>query len=258
MKMLGDEIFIQRGETFSLDFELKDANGRPFCIPKFWRNPYLTITVSAALYKQKGDFRRTYWLDLSPLKKFISTEALYIVPYQHDLSKPFAISEVMSKYENIIALDKNKDNDITNYLFCTDPNRDGKLVYKYVENYELDGNGGVIEEHWTEYNCRFVKYFDTKDWVEQRYLYDANIVSGTTVLEYLNGILARDNIGELVSDANDEMIRNAIASLKNGIEREYLGKVYESGRALMPEYDTKFCLWLPKKIFVSVDLQGEI
>lgn len=258
--MLGDEIFIQRGETFSLDFEIKDANGRPFCIPNKWNNAYLMITISAALYKQRGDFRRTYWLDLSSLKKFTGTEALYMPRYAPDI--PFAISQVMNKYGNIITLNEDTDsddNDITNYLFCTDPNNDGKLVYKYVEDYTLE-NGEVTEERWTEYNCRFVQPFYTKDWVEQRYLYDANIVNGPTVLEYLNGVLARDGMGEFALDTNadDETIRNTIALLRDGPEKEYIRKVYESGRPLMPEYDAKFCLWLPKKIFVSVDLQGEI
>ena len=254
MKILGDTIFIQKGETWSLDFQLENANGKPFCIPNIWRNPYLLIRVSNSLYEQSGAVQYNYWLDLSDVKRFTGSDALYVPPYQSDKDKPFAISEVMSKYNKSIVLDKTKDNDITNYLFCTDPDNDGKLVYKYVEDYTLDSNGDVTEEYWTEYNCRFVKYFNTRNWTEHYYYYDAIFVSGVSVLEHLNSILIRDGLSELISDTNTEIIREAIASLKNEEERKYIGEIFESGVPLMPEYDSKVVVWSPKNIIVDVDL----
>lgn len=276
MKMLGDSIFIQRGETFTLDFELKDANGRPFCVPLKWKHPYLVINVSSALYDQKGNYRETIWVDLNdkedPFKRFEVTEPLYVKPYGSDKDKPFAISEVLSTYGHLVKFDDG-DYDIKNFLFCTDPNRDGELVYKYVKSYTLgsaveDSNKdgilssnevNITNEEWETYDCRFViDDFDTREWVEQSYLYDANLVSGTTVEEYLEDVYLRENIGSGIDLSDDEKIRDAIELIKDDKQREYIKKVFELNRPLMPNYEAKICVWLPKKIFVSVNLEGEI
>ncbi len=271
MKMLGDDIFIQRGETFTLDFELKDAEGRPFCIPLEWadKHPYLVITISSSLYDQKGNYKESVWLDLSDRKKFTGTQALYVSPYQDNKLKPFAISEILSTYDDIIKFD-GSDDDITNFLFCTDPKGDGKLVYKYVTSYELLGdknsNGKVdadevdiVDENWTTYDCRFViDAFDTREWVEQKYFYDANLVCGTTVEEYLEDVYLRENLCSSVDLSNDEKIRKTIELIRDEKQREYIRKVFELNRPLMPNYAAKICVWLPKKIFVSVNLEGEV
>lgn len=90
MKKIGNEIYVQRGENWSLDFNITNKKGDPYMLLKEWNNPYLAITVTAARYEQEGDFRQTYWLDLNnrwvekndgttvlePIKKFMSTEAL--------------------------------------------------------------------------------------------------------------------------------------------------------------------------------------
>jgi hypothetical protein len=267
--MLGDNIFIQRGETFTLDFELKDAEGRPFCIPLAWKHPYLVITVSSSLYDQKGNYRESVWIDLSEFKRFTGTQALYVPPYLNDKSKPFAISEILSVYGNLIRFD-DSEFDIKNFLFCTDPEGDGKLVYKYVTSYELLGdknNNGkvdadevdIADENWTTYDCRFtIDSFDTREWVEQRYLYDANLVTGTTVEEYLEDVYLRENLGASVDLSDDEKIRNTIELIKDSQQREYIKNVFELNRPLMPDYEAKMCVWLPKKIFVSVNLEGEV
>ena len=96
MKTLGNVVMIQRGETWSLDFEVTNAAGQPYMLFKEWTNPYLAITVTAARYSQKGDFRRTWWLDMDkrwveqsngsfaivPMKRFTETEPLYTQYHQ--------------------------------------------------------------------------------------------------------------------------------------------------------------------------------
>ena len=59
MRMIGNEVYIQRGETWSLDFAVTNDKGHPYVVLKNWPNPYLAITVAAALYEQRGDFRET-------------------------------------------------------------------------------------------------------------------------------------------------------------------------------------------------------
>jgi len=136
MKILGNDIYIQRGETWSLDFDVIGEDGEPYMIMKEWKNPYLAITVTSARYEQHGGFRKTYWLDLSnrfveqadgsmvlaPIKKFISTEALYL--------GLFSIEEAIAYYGanagGKIVLDSNSDFDITNFLFFIDEGSDNK------------------------------------------------------------------------------------------------------------------------------------
>lgn len=145
MKRLGNDVYIQRGETWSLDFEVTNEKGDPFMLLKTWEHPYLAITVTAARYEQKGDYRHTWWLDLDEkwvenvdgsmslesTKKFISTEALNL--------PLFSVSEAIGLYGTDnggrIVLDKNSDFDITNYLFFADLNSDGNNQYKYVKDY---------------------------------------------------------------------------------------------------------------------------
>lgn len=158
MRKVGNDIYIQRGETWSLDFQVENNRGDPYMILKEWKHPYLAITVTAARYAQKGDFRRTWWLDLNqrwvedragnmtlePIKKFISTEALYIAN--------FTIADILAVYgtENggNIVLDKNSDFDVTNYLFFTDSNMDNGRVYKYLTDYEVTDAQKITVDVW--------------------------------------------------------------------------------------------------------------
>ena len=147
MRTLGNDVYIQRGETWSLDFDVTNSKGQPYMLLKEWQNPYLAITVTAARYAQEGDFRRTWWLDLDnmwveksdgsmelePMKKFVSTEALNL--------SLFSVNEAIGIYGTAaggkIVLDPESDFDITNYLFFVDENSDGNLTYKYVKSYKV-------------------------------------------------------------------------------------------------------------------------
>ena len=158
MKTLGDDVYIQRGETWSLDFDVTNEDGDPYQMLKEWTNPYLAITVTAARYEQSGDFRRTYWLDLmqrlveiedgttelSPMKMFTGTEALQL--------SLFAINEVLATYGTEaggrIVLDKNSDFDVTNFLFKVDELHDGNWKYKYVKDYEFGKVATLYPIQW--------------------------------------------------------------------------------------------------------------
>lgn len=266
MKIVGDEVFIQRGETFSLDFEVKNERGDPYMIYKFWDNPYFVITITAARYEQVGDFRRTYWLDLSKrwverqdgnmveedMKRFIVTEA-YFLPL-------FSINEAIYHYglENggRIVLDPNSDYDITNYLFSVDEHNDGNKTYKYVKSYKTDGAGNVIDEEWVEYNFRVVKHFSTREMVEQTYLYDMKILAGESVQEHIARLL--DMQGEIYDDLpwSDVDTLQYINKIVDEDERNRVIEIFESNVPLMPEYDTKLLILMPTALHVSANIQG--
>lgn len=259
MRMVGNEIYIQRGENFSLDFSVKNAKGDPFMIFSGWENPYLAITVSAALYEQEGDYRETRWLDLdnryieqadgtmvkSPIKKFISTEALYLSTFDADE----AISNYGTSAGGKITTDTTSDFYIGNYLFYTDVNDDGNRVYKYYDG-EKDGY-----EVWTEYDFRVITSFDTKDWMEQSYLYDIKLLAGESVEEHLATLL---NVTKPADGWSDDKMKELIDGIKNDDDRAEMLEYYENGMPLMLSYDTKALILDPTRIYVSVNIQGGV
>ena len=263
MQFVGKDIYIQRGETWSLDFDIVNAKGDPMMLLKGWQNPYIAITVTAARYEQEGDFRTTYWLDLSnryveksdgsivvePMKTFISTEALFL--------NLFSVDEALSLYGKDnggkAVLDKESDFDITNFLFVTDPNNDGNKVYKYVSSYTLDTNGRVIAEVWEEYNFRLIKQFNTREWTEQKYLYDMKLLTGITLRDYVDTQLQIEG-----NSSTSEDLQEDIDKIKDKTVREYVQRVFDEGMPLMPSYDTKALILEPHNIYVGADIQGGI
>ena len=270
MKMIGNEVYIQRGETWSLDFAVTNDKGHPYVVLKNWPNPYLAITVAAALYEQRGDFRETYWLDLSKryvekadgsatledLKTFISAEVL-------SLPNGFYVEDAIIYYGTAnggkIVLDDTSDFDIKNFLFFTDPFSDGNYVYKYVKSYKLDRYGNVTEEEWAEYDFRIIKQFTTKNWMEQGYLFDIKVLAGESVQEHLKGILDVQRVSTKAFDKwTNEDWENYIAKINDRETRAEMQQLYDDGAPLMPTYDTKSLLLEPTPIYVSVNIQGGV
>lgn len=274
--MIGDEVYLQRGEIWSLDFEVVDRKGHPLAILNNWKNPYITITVAASLYEQKGDYRETYWLDLErrwvetetgetyaePLKRFTSTEVLPIdyAPTATD-DMGFSIGNVLAVYGTEkggnIVLDADSDFDVTNFLFFVDPLGDGNYIYAYVESYTLDSTGDITDEVWKEYNFRIIKRFTTRDWTEQGYFYDIKIVAGESVQEHVTKILEMQGISNISTSMwSESEWENYLSMIEDTETREEMLQRYNDGAPLMPEFDTESVLLPPTPIYVSVNLQG--
>ena len=324
MKTLGNDIYIQRGEIWSLDFEVVNEKNDPYMLFSEWKNPYLAITVTAARYEQKGDFRKTWWLDMNnrwveqedgtfvfePIKRFISTEAMFVTSH--------TIDQVQTEYPNIAI------ENITNYLFYTDPNGDGKRIYKYyyiypappegwtqgdpwptTEGYPLPPTGWAqgspwptdyppvptpppddwtignpwptTEGHpaapddwtigdpwpeyeiWKDYNFRVIKQFNTRDWVEQNYLFDIKILSGESIEENIFNTLTRQGATNIpaLPWANEVTIAQMKRISDKKVYKELL-ELFESGQPLMPNFDTKSLVLYPTKLTVSANIQGGI
>lgn len=273
MKMVGNDVYIQRGETWSLDFAMTNQKGHPYVILKNWSNPYLTITITAALYEQRGDLRETYWLDLSkryieqadgvflvePLKTFISAEVLL-------LPNGFYAEDALTYYGvdsgGRIVLDKTSDFDITNYLFFCDPFSDGNYVYKYIVDYTLDTDGYINEDSviWAEYDFRIIKQFITKNWMEQRYWYDIKVLAGESVQEHIKGILDTQQVEDIkpLTSWTNEDYQSYINLIEDEAVRMEIQSLFEDGVPLMPSYDTKSLLLEPTAIYVSANIQGGV
>ena len=256
MRMVGNEIYSQRGEKFSLDFAVKNAKGDPFMIFSGWKNPYLAITVTAALYEQEGDYRETKWLDLSerwveqsdgslvlaPIKTFIGTEALYL--------STFDVDEALYNYGvdkgGKIVNDPTSDFHIGNYLFFVDKNDDGNRVYKYYDS---------TTNTWIDYDFRAITQFDTRDWMEQSYLYDIKLLSGESFDEYIERITGET---KPVDGWSDLKLKTLIENIEDEDVRTEAMEYYESGMPLLPDYDTKALILEPTRIYVSVNIQGGV
>lgn len=255
MKILGNEIYIQRGETWSLDFNMTNDKGDPYMLFNQWNNPFLVITVTTATYKQEGDFRKTYWLDLSntyveqidgsfvlmPIKKFVSTEALYL--------EEFTVEDVLDKYGTAvggkIVEDPTSDFDVTNYLFYTDPLSDGNRVYKYVT---LVDNEYV----WVDYHFRIIKQFVTNDWLGQGYLFDIKVIAGESIKEHIAGILGVE------ATWLDGETQAKIDEIGDEVKRAEMQALFDTGEPLMPEYDFQSVILQPTRLYVSTNTQGGI
>lgn len=267
MKMIGNDVYIQRGETFSLDFSVRNEYGRPFTVLSIWDNPYIAITVASGLYEQEGDFRETYWLDMSnrwveqsdgsvklePAKKFIYADALFV--------SAFTIADALIHYGvdagGKIALDSNSDFDITNYLFFTDPLQDGNYVYKYVKDYKLV-DGAIASEVWAEYDFRIIKQFDTKSWMEQQYYFDIKVLAGESIEEHIARALQSQGITVSTDAWSDVMTQEYINLMTDDDDRRVVQELFDEGVPLMPNYDTKSLIIQPAKLYVGANIQGGV
>ena len=260
MRMIGNEIHLQRGETFSLDFAVRNAKGDPFMILSKWDNPYLAITIAAALYEQQGDYRETYWLDLSnrwveqsdgttvlePIKKFISTEALWLSTF--DTTE--AINNYGTSNGGKINMDPDSEFYLGNYLFFVDENDDGNRVYKYFDGFDEDDTSV-----WVEYDFRIIKSFDTKSWMEQSYLYDIKILAGESVVEHIERLTG---LTEPADGWSDEDLKAVIETIEDEEDHAEMLEYWENGMPLMLTYDTKALILDPTPIYVSVNIQGGV
>lgn len=260
MRMVGNEVHIQRGETWSLDFAVRNAKGDPFMIFKQWENPYLVITIASTLYEQEDDYREIYWLDLSnrlvedvdgsiklrPIKKFISTEALYLSTF--DVEE--ALTNYGSKAGGKMVDTLTSDFYVGNYLFYVDANNDGNRVYKYYDGIDVNG-----DEVWIDYDFRIVKAFETQAWVEQSYLYDIKILAGQSVREYLAQVLETKEPDDGWSDSQ---MKDLIDSITDDDIRTEMLEYYESGMPLIRSYDTKALILEPTRIYVGANIQGGV
>lgn len=266
MRMVGNEVHIQRGETWSLDFEITNKKGHPYMLLKNWQNPYLVITIAAALYEQKGDYRESYWLDLNQrfvektdgsveleeTKKFISTEALFIENFDIDKILEVYGTEVGGK----IVADPDSDFDVTNYLFFTDPNLDGNYVYRYVDTYEI--NEGKYTAEWKDYNFRIIKTFDTKSWMEQGYLFDAKILAGESLVDMIKAQLTIEEVDYSEEVWSDVETQTYINMIDDAVIKAEAQELFDENIPLRSTYDTKLLIIEPTRLYVSVNIQGGV
>lgn len=225
METVGLKIYITRGESFTVDFSVKDKTGRPYIVLNKIQNPYLKITVASDKYNSSNNYVKTWWLDLANG---------YDENGEHIELPRF--SSVEPKEVNSINEVGNADIDGEHYLYRVIG--DDKYYYK--------------DDSVKEYNFRILKSFlsgTTSEWIEKQYTYDIKLVGGQTVKDYVQGLVRAHEL--IPSDTPIESDLNSLLNLFVGHE-ELLEGVYLDGRPLQ-SIDINQDILKPTQIFVSSD-----
>lgn len=178
MKRLPLRLQTNRGDAFTLDFSVSNDKGDPFVVPMGDNNPYLACIVTSARYKQEGDFKQIYWLNLGEFPTFRNTLPLYLPSFPTSAVVTF----VSSYYATIDTSAK-----VQQYLFYSIIN--GKRVYKYYTEI-IDNNYA-----WVDYDFHILQTFQTDKWVEQTYILQ---------IKYLTGVLNSEPTGPALSEITQE------------------------------------------------------
>ena len=160
MKILGDKLVLNRGESFKVAFNVKDASGVPLVLPKL-NNPYLLFSVASERYEQHARVAYNYWTDYANVLQFERTTP-------ENFPGNLIPSELPQGY-----------------------NADTTVWYQVVD-------GGNAREYYYWDGSRFVPYsfvverqfysYDTINWVDKNYTYEIRIVDGEPMNVILTGI----------------------------------------------------------------------
>ena len=83
MNIIGNDIYITRGESFTLDFDIVNKDGSPFIIHDDFETLYLVFSLKSNLYAQADRYENVYLIDLSDNVKFKNTQFVEVT----DLSR---------------------------------------------------------------------------------------------------------------------------------------------------------------------------
>ena len=188
MRTIGNNIVVTRGEVFVLARDIVYRNGAPYVLRSQLENPYLLITVSSNTYRMKGKYFRRYWLDLSTYPAFDTAE----------------VKDITEEQLTSNTLPENYTATTCIYRFVTPAGE--SEYYRYV--------GTSPNGTYQSYSFSFVKTFlntDTRDWVESNYLYEIQIVSGQTTVEYVtntwNSLFSGQPMPSTVEDMYNEIMK---------------------------------------------------
>ena len=196
MIIKGNDMIVQRGETFTIDRSIVNNDGSPFVVSSAYNNPYLLLTVSSTKYNQQNRYTVNWWLNLN---------------------------EMYDENGNLIKLPRFNSTRIKTIPNVQDTVNfdDPPLEYLY---YDKSENRYVYFEDdiytFKEYDFRFIHHFIhniTKDWIEQNYVYSIRLVSGEDTLTYLRYLYKSlfDKDADLKLTA--EQLYNLINDEKEGI-----------------------------------------
>lgn len=159
MKTYNNELSVTRGESFTLDFEVRNPDGSPYIVSSRLLNPYWLVTVANSRYNQLNRYSLNQWLKVNSLG-FISTNAI---------AYP---GETFGAYPDVNYGDNEEYANAAVYYIGNE--------YKY---FKFTTPGDTAHQGtWVDYTApRIIVPFDSADtskWTEQDYLYNIALVDG--------------------------------------------------------------------------------
>lgn len=228
MRTKGNDIYVLRGETFSIDRSIKNGDGTPYRIDKRMvpegKAAYFLLTVASEKYESDNRYLRNWWL---PITDFVEL--------------PEYIEEWDVKKQDRPAMASDK------LYFVTEV--DGRQFYA-----KYDG------DEFIEYSMRFVKHFsseDTLEWTSRNYFYSVTLVTGQTTRDFLQSLYSE--IGEVAPEyltitQMRDYLSNKFHTVGN-YEREEFVKNLDINRPLI-EFDISRPIIPPSGLTVMSNMRG--
>lgn len=250
MQVHKNELYVSRGETFTLRKKLINRDNSPYIVSSKLKNPYWLITVASSLYEQESRYCINKWLDLSKYKRFLFTKAIDIrnVPTGegHTDYDGFDTAVIPVGYEG----DKSLGYADVAVFYCE--NSDGTYSYKYWKYTDTAINkDGDYSGSWEDYECILNSLFVntiTNDWIEGTYYYSIYLVSGVSTEEYLQETA---KALELDAEGTIEDLYNRISKVLPDVFNDF--KIFE--RPLV-RIDAAYPILEHTKMFVSSNVKG--
>lgn len=173
MQLFNKNIKIHRGETFSLQFNIRTEDGAPYIISSEFNNPYFLLSISDSIHFEPDRYVKNYWLSLNNIPRFELTRPLELSSIKN------GVGNSTPKYNSFVEL-KNDFVDfgkITGYLNneLVEISQGYCIFYSQSEGYKYWNGDDLVD-----YSLTFVKTFtkdDTIELVSQNYYYDLLLVS---------------------------------------------------------------------------------
>lgn len=177
MKVLNNQLYVEQGETFTLDFKLQNKDGAPYIISHdIWdesRKAYFVVTVTSKSPEAKNKYYLDKWceIDDSIQPTFYVTQPVEI--YSKDM--------FVNNFTTYLGYARDAGVNLRNYaVFCVNNTATGEYEYFYyndTEGEDVSCDSSKIQE----YSCDFITSFSneiTKEWTYSAYIYSINIVAG--------------------------------------------------------------------------------
>ena len=251
MQVRNNEIWVQRGETFTMSKLIQNRDGSPFIVSSEFENPYWLITVSSNAYDQSDRYILNKWLELKNSLRFRITQPVKL----RDYGLTFADEELP-----FMDIDSDGENDFTgdetsgysNIAIFYEIDSAGVTHYKYWEY--INNIEGNYEGRWADYKCQIITAFNndvTSQWVEQEYIYQINLVDGLSTLDYL---LEEAYILGIDVDLSDPLLIQTLYESVSSISPDSVKNV--DVNAPLMALDVNVPILSPTKLYVKIDLNG--
>lgn len=237
MQVHKNEMYVQRGESFTMCKRIVNRDGSPYIVGSGLIGPYWLVSISNSKYDKPDRYILNKWLSLKNFLKF-------------EITKPVNIRSLgYNGFPNTVPAGYEGTNEEYADIAVFVDDRTGEYKYwKYTGNITIGDYSG----EWVNYVCRLILSFNrdiTLNWIEQTYYYSISLVSGTPLREYLVALCR--NLRLPVEDTDD-------------IEVLYR-KIYETDKNYVKDIDinkpllntsVEYPIMLPTKLYVSSNLKG--